>query len=99
MGPCKIDSFEDGPPKGVCGEDADSIVARNLAMGSCVDISRIPMVASAIANALSVDISDLPFARTSPEWMSEKAVSIGAYVIASGIICYHRNCSTRFREQ
>jgi carbon-monoxide dehydrogenase catalytic subunit len=56
-----------------------------LHMGSCVDISRILVVASAIANALGVDISDLPAAGAAPEWMSEKAVSIGAYVVASGI--------------
>ncbi|HHY40886.1 MAG TPA: carbon monoxide dehydrogenase, partial [Syntrophaceticus sp.] len=36
-------------------------------------------------NALGVDISDLPAAGAAPEWMSEKAVSIGAYVIGSGV--------------
>ena len=56
-----------------------------LHMGSCVDISRILVVASALANALKVDISDLPLAAAAPEWMSEKAVSIGAYAVASGI--------------
>ncbi|HBN26936.1 MAG TPA: carbon-monoxide dehydrogenase catalytic subunit [Desulfobacteraceae bacterium] len=56
-----------------------------LHMGSCVDISRILVVAAAIANALGVDISDLPVAGAAPEWMSEKAVSIGTYVIASGV--------------
>ncbi|MFX1601041.1 MAG: anaerobic carbon-monoxide dehydrogenase catalytic subunit, partial [Promethearchaeota archaeon] len=56
-----------------------------LHMGSCVDISRIMNVAAAIAKALNVDISDLPVAGAAPEWMSEKAVSIGAYVVASGI--------------
>ncbi len=56
-----------------------------LHMGSCVDISRILTVCAAIANALGVDISDLPVAGAAPEWMSEKAVSIGAYVVASGI--------------
>lgn len=56
-----------------------------LHMGSCVDISRIMTVAAAVANALGVDISDLPLAGAAPEWMSEKAVSIGAYVVGSGI--------------
>ncbi len=56
-----------------------------LHMGSCVDISRILTVAAAMANALGVDISDLPLAGAAPEWMSEKAVSIGAYVVSSGI--------------
>ena len=56
-----------------------------LHMGSCVDISRILVACAAIANALGVDISDLPVAGAAPEWMSEKAVSIGTYVVSSGI--------------
>lgn len=55
-----------------------------LHMGSCVDISRTLVVAASIANELGVDISDLPVAAAAPEWMSEKAVSIGAYAVASG---------------
>ena len=58
-----------------------------LHMGSCVDISRILVACAAIANALGVDISDLPVAGAAPEWMSEKAVSIGTYVVSSGIYC------------
>jgi carbon-monoxide dehydrogenase catalytic subunit len=30
LGPCRIDPFGNGPKKGVCGADADTIVARNL---------------------------------------------------------------------
>ena len=30
MGPCRIDPFGEGPQKGVCGADGDTIVARNL---------------------------------------------------------------------
>ena len=56
-----------------------------LHMGSCVDISRIMVACAAIANALGCDISDLPAAAAAPEWMSEKAVAIGAYVVGSGI--------------
>ena len=56
-----------------------------LHMGSCVDISRILTVCAVIAKRLGVDISDLPVAGAAPEWMSEKAVSIGAYVVSSGI--------------
>jgi carbon-monoxide dehydrogenase catalytic subunit len=29
-GPCRIDPFGDGPQRGICGADADTIVARNL---------------------------------------------------------------------
>ncbi len=56
-----------------------------LHMGSCVDNVRILMVAAALANALEADISDLPLAGAAPEWYSEKAVSIGAYFVASGV--------------
>ena len=56
-----------------------------LHMGSCVDISRILVVVASIADELGVDISDLPVAAAAPEWMSEKAVSIGTYAVASGI--------------
>jgi anaerobic carbon-monoxide dehydrogenase catalytic subunit len=56
-----------------------------LHMGSCVDISRIMVACAAMANALGCDISDLPAAAAAPEWMSEKAVVIGAYVVGSGI--------------
>ncbi|MEJ2633876.1 MAG: anaerobic carbon-monoxide dehydrogenase catalytic subunit [Calditrichia bacterium] len=56
-----------------------------LHMGSCVDNVRILVLASALANALGVDISQLPLAGAAPEWYSEKAVSIGAYVVGSGI--------------
>jgi len=56
-----------------------------LHMGSCVDNTRILLLSAALANYLGVDISDLPLAGAAPEWYSEKAVSIGAYVVASGI--------------
>ncbi len=56
-----------------------------LHMGSCVDNTRILVLAAALANHLGVDISALPLAGAAPEWYSEKAVSIGCYVVASGI--------------
>jgi carbon-monoxide dehydrogenase catalytic subunit len=56
-----------------------------LHLGSCVDNSRILVLAAALANTLGVDISALPLAGAAPEWYSEKAVAIGAYVVASGI--------------
>ena len=56
-----------------------------LHMGSCVDNTRIITLAAALANHLGVDISQLPLAGAAPEWYSEKAVSIGTYVVASGI--------------
>ncbi|ADL12512.1 anaerobic carbon-monoxide dehydrogenase catalytic subunit [Acetohalobium arabaticum] len=56
-----------------------------LHMGSCVDNTRILVAVSAIAEALGVEPSQLPVAGAAPEWMSEKAVSIGTYFVASGI--------------
>ena len=56
-----------------------------LHMGSCVDNVRILNLASALANYLGVDIDKLPLAGAAPEWYSEKALAIGAYVVASGI--------------
>ncbi|HET6965657.1 MAG TPA: anaerobic carbon-monoxide dehydrogenase catalytic subunit [Acidimicrobiales bacterium] len=56
-----------------------------LHMGSCVDNSRILVLAGALAGFLGVDMDQLPLAGAAPEWYSEKAVSIGAYVVASGI--------------
>ena len=56
-----------------------------LHMGSCVDNSRVIALAAALAGYLDVDIDQLPLAGAAPEWYSEKAVAIGAYVVASGI--------------
>jgi carbon-monoxide dehydrogenase catalytic subunit len=56
-----------------------------LHMGSCVDNSRILVLAAELANALNVPIHKLPIAGAAPEWYSQKAVSIGAYFVASGI--------------
>ena len=57
----------------------------SLHVGSCVDNSRIIVIACALANALGVDIDKLPLAAAAPEWYSEKAVAIAFYVMASGI--------------
>lgn len=56
-----------------------------LHMGSCVDNSRILVLAGALAKALGVDVSQLPLAGAAPEWYSEKAAAIGAYVVSTGI--------------
>ncbi|MFH1930320.1 MAG: anaerobic carbon-monoxide dehydrogenase catalytic subunit [Pseudomonadota bacterium] len=58
-----------------------------LGMGSCVDNSRILIAASEMVRAggLGDSIADLPAAGAAPEWMSEKAISIGHYFVASGV--------------
>jgi carbon-monoxide dehydrogenase catalytic subunit len=57
-----------------------------LHMGSCVDNTRILTVLTQMASegGLGDDISDIPGVGLAPEWMSEKALSIGAYCAASG---------------
>ena len=57
-----------------------------LHMGSCVDNSRILTVLSQMAQegGLGDDISDIPAVGMAPEWMSEKAISIATYCVASG---------------
>ena len=56
-----------------------------LHMGSCVDISRMMLLAAELSKDSGIPISQLPVVGCAPEWMSEKAVSIGNYVIATGI--------------
>ena len=76
-----------------------------LGFGSCVDNSRILVAASEmVANGgLGKSIADLPAAGAAPEWMSEKAISIGQYFVASGIYTvfgatFPITAETRFHE-
>ena len=59
-----------------------------LHMGSCVDISRMMMLVSNISKDSGWDITQLPILGCAPEWMSEKAISISNYVIATGITTF-----------
>ncbi len=58
-----------------------------LHLGSCVDNARILVAATMMVKdgGLGDDVSDLPVAGAAPEWMSEKAISIGQYFVGSGI--------------
>jgi anaerobic carbon-monoxide dehydrogenase catalytic subunit len=57
-----------------------------LHMGSCVDNSRILTVLTQVAETGGVgdDIDQIPAVGLAPEWMSEKALAIGTYCVASG---------------
>jgi carbon-monoxide dehydrogenase catalytic subunit len=57
-----------------------------LHMGSCVDNSRILTVLTQVVEegGLGDDIDEVPAVGLAPEWMSEKALSIGTYCVASG---------------
>jgi carbon-monoxide dehydrogenase catalytic subunit len=58
-----------------------------LHLGSCVDNSRILSVCCALVaeGGIGGEIAELPIAAAAPEAMSEKAVTIGLYAVASGI--------------
>jgi len=58
-----------------------------LSLGSCVDNSRILIALAEMVRVggLGDKISDLPVAGAAPEYMSEKAICIGQYVVASGV--------------
>ncbi len=59
-----------------------------LHMGSCVDISRMMLLATGIAKDWGIDVPQVPVVGCAPEWMSEKAVSIANYVVTTGIDTY-----------
>ena len=80
----------DKEAKELCGEGLKRVcelvdIPPVLHMGSCVDISRMMILASDIAKDWGIHISQVPVVGCAPEWMSEKAVSIGNYVVATGI--------------
>ncbi len=57
-----------------------------LHMGSCVDNTRILTVLTQMVEegGLGDDIDQVPAVGLAPEWMSEKALAIGTYCVASG---------------
>jgi len=58
-----------------------------LHVGSCVDNSRILIACSQLVEkgGIGEELSQLPVTGAAPEWMNEKAVSIGFYFVASGV--------------
>jgi carbon-monoxide dehydrogenase catalytic subunit len=57
-------------------------------MGSCVDNSRIAALLGALAGRLDVKISQLPVAGSAPELIQEKAISIGTWLLALGLMVH-----------
>jgi carbon-monoxide dehydrogenase catalytic subunit len=58
-----------------------------LGLGACVDNSRILIACTEMVRTggLGESLADLPVAGAAPEWMSEKAIAIGQYFVASGV--------------
>ena len=80
----------DKSAKDICGAGLKRVceladIPPVLHMGSCVDISRMMLLAAELAKDSGLQINQLPVVGCAPEWMSEKAVSIGNYVVATGI--------------
>lgn len=79
--------------KVLCGEGLRRVctladIPPVLHMGSCVDISRMMLLATGIAKDWGIDVPQVPVVGCAPEWMSEKAVAIANYVVATGIDTY-----------
>ncbi len=82
----------DPSAKDLCGDGLKEVcetvgMPPVLNVGSCVDNSRILIAATEMVRigGLGDSIADLPAAGAAPEWMSEKAISIGHYFVASGV--------------
>ena len=83
----------DKQAKVLCGEGLRRVctladIPPVLHMGSCVDISRMMLLVTGIAKDWGIETTQLPAVGCAPEWMSEKAVSIANYVVATGIETY-----------
>jgi carbon-monoxide dehydrogenase catalytic subunit len=59
-----------------------------LHCGACVDNTRILIACTEMVKegGIGTSIDELPVAGAAPEWMSEKAIAIGWYFVASGIL-------------
>ncbi|NQU94720.1 MAG: anaerobic carbon-monoxide dehydrogenase catalytic subunit [Candidatus Omnitrophica bacterium] len=64
-----------------------------LHLGSCVDNSRILIACTNMVKegGIGEGIDELPVAGAAPEWMSEKAIAIGWYFVASGALVVFGN--------
>ncbi len=56
-----------------------------LNFGPCLAIGRLEIVATEIAEALNVDIPQLPLALSAPQWLEEQALADGAFGLALGL--------------
>ena len=67
------------------GCSAQAAAKAGLMDKAAKDLCRMMILASELAKCAGTHVSQLPVVGCAPEWMSEKAVSIGNYVIGTGI--------------
>jgi carbon-monoxide dehydrogenase catalytic subunit len=59
-----------------------------LSFGTCTDTGRAAYLVRLIADALGVDIPDLPVAVTAPEYMEQKATIDAVFAVAYGLVTH-----------
>jgi len=56
-----------------------------LNFGPCLSIGRLEAVAAELAQALNIDIPQLPLVLSAPQWLEEQALADGAFGLALGL--------------
>ncbi|MEW6623974.1 MAG: anaerobic carbon-monoxide dehydrogenase catalytic subunit [Bacillota bacterium] len=89
----EIHGLMDPKAKDLAGEGLQAVckmlgIPPVLNFGSCVDIGRIGVVVTEIANALGVDPSQLPVVASAPEYLEQKAVADGIFAVAFGLLTH-----------
>jgi carbon-monoxide dehydrogenase catalytic subunit len=56
-----------------------------LNFGPCLAIGRLEMVATELAEALDVDLPQLPLVLSAPQWLEEQALADGAFGLSLGL--------------
>ncbi|RKD29543.1 anaerobic carbon-monoxide dehydrogenase catalytic subunit [Thermohalobacter berrensis] len=56
-----------------------------LNFGPCLAIGRLEIVAAELAEALNIDIPQLPLVLSAPQWLEEQALADGAFGLALGL--------------
>ncbi|HYA33237.1 MAG TPA: acetyl-CoA decarbonylase/synthase complex subunit alpha/beta [Candidatus Bathyarchaeia archaeon] len=88
MTPEAVDQYAGESLKAFLKDVGEKTVGQSLPlvlhMGSCVDNSRVENLVSELAQVMGLDMQDLPIVASAPEAMSEKAVAIGTWCVATG---------------
>ncbi|MCP4178206.1 MAG: anaerobic carbon-monoxide dehydrogenase catalytic subunit [bacterium] len=87
LGFCKADAGRRA------GEGLSSILPEGFPpvwhMGECIDNARCANTFAGIAGAAGIEMKDMPFAMSSPEWSNEKAIGASFSFRLLGINSYH----------